>query len=117
MSQFLTEREYTPFLFLPSMLISLHTALTVLSFLYSFFSGAAGLRGAVTALDSLVGTFVPLTPPAVRSALRLTILSLRQAVNQQSGDFAHAVSIRHAIDEDNEDSVLPPSMPSRGLRD
>jgi hypothetical protein len=98
------------------MLISLHTSLTVLSFLNPF-SGAAGLRGAVTALDSLFDTFAPLAPPAVRCALRLTILSLRQAVNRQSDDFAHAVSIRHAIDEDNEDPVLPLIMPSRGLRD
>jgi hypothetical protein len=61
--------------------------------------------------------FEILAPSSVCRALRLTLLSLHQAVDHQSDDFARVVSIRHALDEDNEDTILPLTVPSRGLPD
>jgi hypothetical protein len=54
----------------------------------------------------------------MRRALRLTLLSLRQAVDHQTDDFSRAVSIRYALDEDeDEDPASTVTLPSRGLRE
>jgi hypothetical protein len=81
-------------------------------------TGATALREAVTALDPFFTTLSPRATPAERRALRLTLLSIHQAVDQQSEDFVRAVNVRYALDEDDaEDSALNLTLPSRGLRD